>query len=303
MKYLFFVAITIASCGCNSNPVPADPNAKTNPKGQSTPHTTKQINLTILLDLSDRINPKKNPDSPEHFRKDTILIKDLTDYFLGQMQEKGTYMAKGKMRVVFLPNPPDPKINDAAKNLSIDLSRMDPEGKKKVYDNLGQTVSENIGIIYKNTIDQGKWPGSDIWRFFKNDVSDVAIEPDSNYRNLLVIFTDGYLFHEDSKDNSGNRYAYLTTELIEKYKLRNNDQWQEKMAKSDFGLISKRSDLEALEVLVLEVTPSAKHKDDDDIIHAVLQKWFTEMKVKKFKIINTDLPTNTKPKIDAFLKN
>ncbi|MVT11038.1 hypothetical protein [Chitinophaga tropicalis] len=297
MKYILLLAIILWGCGSDEKKPAAG--MTDNVKGKK---ADKQINLTILLDLSDRIDPAKNPDKPEHSQRDSALIDYLADYFLSQMKANGTYMAKGKMRVIFHPNPPDPGINQAATKLSIDLSKMDSKGKKNIYETLKHTVSDNISSIYSTTIRQAAWPGSDIWRFFKNDVNEIAIDPDSSYRNLLVIFTDGYLYHADSKDVVGNRYAYILPDLFDKYKLRNDVKWSEKIDKLDFGLISKRTDLDKLEVLVLEVTPSAKHKNDEDIIRKVMDKWFAEMGVKKWKIINSDLPETTEHKIESFLR-
>jgi len=265
--------------------------------------TGKQLNLTILLDLSDRIDSVTNPSQPQHYERDAILIDHLTNYFIREMESKGGHMAKGKMRVVFQPTPSDPNINDAAAKLKVDPSPMNPAAKKIVHDDFGSIVNENIGRIYSIPLSQSKWPGSDIWRFFKNDVKDVAVDGDTNYRNILVIFTDGYIYHDDSKDKIGNRFAYIIPELFDKYKLRNQGNIEQKIQQLDFGLITKRSDLQNLEVLVLEVTPSTGHKNDEDIIHSVLKKWFTEMKIKRWAIFNSDLPTTTKPKIDGFLNN
>lgn len=301
MKYIITLAIIL--WGCSSNEAPPSSDKTAGPPVVQTPETDKQINLTILLDLSDRIDPKTNPENPEHFQRDSALICYLTDQFLREMKSKGTYMAKGKMRLIFHPNPPDPGINQAAEKLNIDLSRMDTKSKKTTYDSLKHIVAENISTIYRATINQAKWPGSDIWRFFKNDVKEVAVDKDSGYRNILVIFTDGYIYHDDSKDKYENRYAYILPELFDTYQLRNNNNWSEKMDKLNFGLISKRSDLDQLEVLVLEISPSPNYKNDEDIIRKVMDKWFSEMKVKSWKILNSDLPEHSKQKIDKFLEN
>jgi len=301
MKYLFFLAM-ILLWSCKSDTVPSAERSATIANNTPAAKTDKQINLTILLDLSDRIDPQKNPARPGHFERDSALIGYLSEYFIGQMKTKGTYMAKGKMRVVFHPNPPDPAISQAATKLSVDLSKMDVKQKKVVYETLQQTVAENVSNIYNTTIRQATWPGSDIWRFFKNDVKEIAVDPDSGYRNLLVIFTDGYIYHADSKDNDKNRYAYILPELFDKYKLRKDNNWSKKMDDLDFGLISKRSDLDQLEVLVLEVTPSEKYKNDEDLIRKIMDKWFSEMNVRKWKIINSDLFGFTKQKIEGFLQ-
>lgn len=114
--------------------------------------------------------------------------------------------------------------------------------------------------------------------------------------------TDGYIYHRDSKDQNGNRYAYLLEENILKFKLRKNPNWEQELDKQDFGLITKRNDLESLEVLVLEISPSPNFKNDEDIIKAVLAKWFKEMKVKRSGMYNSDLPQYTKQHIDEFIK-
>ncbi len=56
-----------------------------------------------------------------------------------------------------------------------------------------------------------------------------------------------------------------------------------------------------LDVLVLEVNPSEKFKNDEDVIKEYLNKWFTEMNVNSYKLYNSDLPQYTKSKIDKFI--
>jgi hypothetical protein len=302
MKYLLLLFTPLLfSCGSKSpNNITGNTTASL-PGGPVTPNS-KQLNLTILLDLSDRIDPQQNPAQPAHYQRDSSLISYFTNYFIEQMKAKGTYMSKGKMRIIFYPTPKDPGINETAQKLNIDLTQMDVKGKKNVYETLPTTVASNISSVYNTVITQASWPGSDICRFFKRDVDYMAIEKDSNYRNLLVIFTDGYLYHPDSKEQKRNRYSYLLPQLLDQYKLRNDNDWSDKIDKLDFGLINDRADLDRLEVLVLEVNASEKHKNDEDIIRKVLGKWLSEMKVKKWEIFNSDLPSNTEHKIDIFLK-
>ncbi len=295
MKYMVIAAMLLWGCSSNDT-VPAEGG----PGGEQV-DTGKQINLTILLDLSDRIDPKQSPDNPAHFEKDSTLISYFTQYFLQDMETKGSYRARGKFRVVFCPNPPNRDIGLAAAELNIDLSKTDIKAKKAIHETMQHVVSWNVGRIYRSAINQQQWPGADIWRFFKNDVKDIAVDKDPNYRNILVVFTDGYIYHSDSKDKMGNRYAYILPDLLAKCKLRCAS-WSEKIDKMDFGLISKRSDLSQLEVLMLEISPSPKYRNDEDIIRKVLDKWFTEMKVKKWKVLNSDLPEFTKHKINDFLR-
>ena len=293
---LIFAILFTFGCGTKSDK-PQGGSVQTDKKVQQ-----EQLNISILLDLSDRIDTKKYPEKPEHFERDIANIKYITELFVKDMEKRGTFMAKGKIKVVFSPKPEDPNVNIFAEKLNVDLSTMDNKQKKEVHDNITSTFTTNLTNIYKSTISEQKWIGSDIWRFFKNDVKDYCVENKPNYRNILIILTDGYIYHLDSKDQIKNRFAYLLPENISKYKLRDNPNWEQDLAKQDFGLISKRNDLDCLEILVLEISPSPTHKNDEDIIKSVLNKWFKEMKIKRVAIFNSDLPEYTKTRINDFIK-
>ncbi|MBS1572367.1 MAG: hypothetical protein JST62_08260 [Bacteroidetes bacterium] len=272
--------------------------------GKSKPALTnddKQLNITFLLDLSDRIEPSKYPASPEHYQRDEAIVKNFVDIFKNDMNKKGGYKAKGKMRVIFSPQPQDANINRIASGLNIDLSKMQPAEKKNVFNELNNKFSGNLSKIYDLTLAQKNYIGSDIWRFFKNDVKDYAVTDDQNYRNILVIVTDGYVFHKDSKIQEKNRTSFLTPESIGANGLRNSD-WKQKFEQGDYGFITSRKDLQNLEVLVLEINPEGNNLKDEDIIKAYLSKWFEEMGIKKYEIYNSDLPVNTKTRIEKFLK-
>jgi hypothetical protein len=260
----------------------------------------KQLNITILLDLSDRIEPTKYPSSPEHFERDIEVVSYLTELFKNNMEKKGVFMAKGKIKVIFSPRPNDGEINDIASQLSIDLSEAKNKKEKKQILNLTENFKENLLKIYTKTIKTKQYRGSDVWRFFKNDVVDYCIEDDENYRNILVLITDGYLYHENSTDISDNRSSYLLPRNIESNGLRNSN-WRENFKNEDFGYITTRDDLNNLDILVLEINPSENHMNDEDIIKAYLSKWFKEMNINSFKLYNSDLPQYTKSKIEKFI--
>ena len=261
----------------------------------------KQLNITILLDLSDRIELTKYPSKPEHYERDIAIVNYFTEIFKKDMEKKGAFMANGKLKVIFSPRPNDEEINKIASELSIDLSKAkNTKEKKQIFDNVSSTFRKNLERIYTKTIETKNYPGSDIWRFFKNDVVDYAISEDKNYRNILVILTDGYLYHKDSKDKEGNRSMSLLPKDIKNNGFRSSN-WKDKFEKGEYGYISTRNDLKNLDVLVLEISPSPQAKDDEDVIKAYLTKWFNEMKVNKFELYNSDLPQYTKTRIDKFI--
>lgn len=300
----FLTIIVLILIGCGAE----DQKSQESPLVASTAKLGKQLNINILWDLSDRIDPLKNPASPDHYQRDIEIIKDLTVLFKQDMDRKGAYMSKGKIRVFFTPPPSDPNINSIAQDLSKDLSIYKGDGsnkeKKKIYDAITTQFIENANKIYSLTIDNNKakkdWDGSDIWRFFKNDV-DKVIDPDTSYRNVLVILTDGYIYHKDSREVKGTRTQYILPETLRPF--RNNSNWLQLFENKDYGLMGTGKNLSGLEVLVLEVTPSKNNKNDEDYIKAYLKKWFSEMGIKKAEVFSTDLPTYTKGRIESFIAN
>jgi len=261
----------------------------------------KQMNITLLLDLSDRIDPAMHPASPEHHERDKGVVNSVVAVFKDYMNKQGAYLAKGKIRVIINPLPRDGNINAIMEKTNIDLSEMKkPAEKKAVFETLEGIFSENISKIYDLAVQQKKYVGSDIWRFFKNDI-DLVIEDDPNYKNILVILTDGYIYHEDSVIKEKNRTSYIGSETLGRNGLRNNKNWRQKFDEGDYGFVATRKDLGNLQVLVLEVEPHSKHKGDEDIIKAYLSKWFEEMGVRKYEIYNSDLPTNTRKRIERFI--
>ena len=296
-KLSFFLLLSIIISSCNSN----DKKANNKEENSAVKKFGKQLNISILWDLSDRINPAIHKEQPSNSERDISIIKYFADYLKGDMDKKGAFMAKGKLKIFFSPNPSDPNINSLSSKLDVDLSSKDVKAKKEIYDNISSTFEQTAKQITDITIKTSKWDGSDIYRFFKNDVKDYCISRDTSYRNILVILTDGYIYHPQSKGRVGNKTEYILPELLSSLGLRNNPNFKSVIQTKNCGLISTRNDLNNLEILVLEVNSEPNHKDDEDVIKLYLKNWFNEMKAKPFEIYNTDLPENTKKRIADFL--
>lgn len=279
-------------------------NVKTNVSNESSASSTKtnvdkQLNISILLDLSDRVDTTEHPANPQHYVRDINVVKSIAEFFVTDMKRRGTFNSKGKIQVIFSPAPNDPNIDIFAQKLNVDCSSMTNPQKKNIYDNLSAIFSDNISKIYKQALADNQWPGCDIWSFFKNDV-DMCMEKDG-YRNILVLITDGYIYHADTKIQENNKYSWILPELLKTYNLRGNPQWEAQLNKTKFGLIAERNDLANLEVLVLEVTPSSnQYKMDEDILKGIITNWLTEMGVIRKAIFFSDLPVYTKRRITDF---
>jgi hypothetical protein len=262
----------------------------------------RQLSLCILLDLSQRVEPSVYPATPSHLERDLAVVGSLVGLFKEEMKEKKAALALGRIRTVFMPIPNDPEVNSHAQRLNIDLSAMHVKARHDVYNNIEAQYEESLRAIYTRILSEKRYIGADVWRFFKEGrVRDLCMADPSRYRNVLVIVTDGYIYHLDSRDKNGNRTAYITGPHLAASGLRNNVQWRNRFESQDFGLISTGQKLDGLEVLVVEVNPSAAHPNDYDIIDAYLAKWFSEMGVSKYRQVKTDLPTNTVPVIKQTL--
>ena len=304
MKQIFLPVLTIVILlinGCVSDNNKA---TQENDTIETKSASDKQLNITILLDLSDRIEPTKYPAKPEHFERDIAIVNYFTEYFKKDMEKRGTFKSKGKLKVVFSPRPQDNEINEIASKLKVDLKNKTPKEKKVVYETVSDNFKENLTKIYLKTIDTKNYLGSDIWRFFKNDVKDYCVDENENYRNILVIITDGYIYHVDSKGLKDQRSQFLTPEFISSQKnnlIGNLKNVKERIKKYDYGYMTTRNDLNNLEILVLEINPTPKRKNDEDVIKEYLNKWFTEMNVKRFALYNSDLPEYTKERIRKYM--
>lgn len=288
LSYITIVVTLLIACGA--------PNDNSSNNSNKDTEKEKQLNISILLDLSDRINPQINPNAQNN---DIENIKTVTECFRVNMKRLNAYNAKGKIRVFLVPPPQNSNINSIVNMLNIDCSKMDNKGRKEVYDTLTSLYAKNLENIYNETISTSEWIGSDIWRFFKDDVKDYCIEDSPNYRNILIILTDGYLYHEQSKYNYANRFTYLLNGNLANYRKQN---WKMLVEQNDFGLMAERDDLNELEVLVLEVKAEKQNnKIDEDILPFVLKKWFSEMNVSRYEVYRSDLPANTKSRIERFL--
>lgn len=298
-KYsLITITLFVLLSACKDDTL--DTNSRTFPISEK--KQAKQLNISILWDLSDRISPSKQKVMPSQVDRDIAILKYFTEYFKKDMESKGAYLSKGKLNVFFSPTPADTGINALASKLAVDLSTIDSKGKKQVHDQISSDFVESGKLIAESTIRSSTWEGSDIYRFFKNDVLDYCVSKDTSYRNILVIITDGYLSHKNSMGKIGTQSEYILPSLLSSLGLSNNPNFKSVIDAKNCGLICTRNDLNKLEILVLEINSEDNHKNDEDVIKLYLQNWFAKMGVKHADIYNTDLPENTERRIANFLQ-
>lgn len=261
--------VSLAVCeGCKPEP----------PKPQIEP---KHLNISIYLDLSDRIVRNMAP-SPKD--RDIEIVKHITEIVKKHTIDQRILPSKDRIKVFFYPAPANPKIALLSDNLEMDMGDAQPAEKKKILATFQDQFINSLNQIYNATIQNQNWIGSDIWGFFKKQVDQYCIKP--NMRNIIVILTDGYIYHNQNKIQQGNKSSFILPQTL---------------ADPKAGLIVSRKGLDNLEVLVLEVNPyTPTHQGQ---MESILQDWFTGMGVKHLYIGETDLPTNTKDIIDNFISS
>lgn len=253
----------------------------------------QNLNISFLLDLSDRIDPKKNPGI---YQRDVEHIKSVEAAFITHVQKKKIMLLNDQMQVFFEPIPSKPDINKLSEQLMVYFNKATPKGKIAT---VNKTYADVPSKIYQSAIKDNFYVGSDTWRFFKSKVKKYCIK--NNYRNILVILTDGYMFYKGTITEDKNMTTYLTPELIKEKKLTGAN-FKDVMKKSNLGFIPATNGLNELEVLVLGINPSKNNPFEEDVINQFWSDWFKAMNVKKFSINTTDLPVFVDHVIRDFIK-
>lgn len=286
MKKIFYLLLIISLASCCKE----EANKTTGTTNDSIIPDPNNINVSILIDLSDRIDPKTNPNpTMQYFQRDTEYIKAIEKGFLNHIKTKRIITYNDQMQVFFNPEPSDPKMNEFTKDLKVSF---DKNTSKDYFSSVEKKYSELPLNIYQSAINDGKFVGSDTWEFFRNKVKDYCIKDD--HRNILFILTDGYMYHEDSKFSQEKKTSYLTSKLIKANNLTDSD-FKTTIEKNNLGFVKANDNLNNLEVIVLGINPEKGNPFEEGAIKEYWENWFKEMKIKNYQIKSADLPSNLEP--------
>lgn len=253
------------------------------------------LNISILIDLSDRINPEKYPNpAMEFFERDLGYIHSVAQSFELHLRNKRSIKIDDHIQLYIDPEPADSDLNEKINSLNMTFTKSN--AKRDIIMNTSVIYDSISKQIFNSAIDDNNYVGSDIWGFFKNNVKDFCIE--KNHRNILVILTDGYLYHKNTKLRDNNLTSYLRPQDIRNFKL-NKPDWEERINIQNFGFIPANDNLQELEVLVLGINPDPKNPYEQDVIFKYWNNWFEKMNVKNFEIKKANLPAN----MDQIIKN
>lgn len=254
-----------------------------NPEIEASTNTISQpLNLSIYLDLSDRIKPN-GTDALSQKDKDIAIVDYLANYIKERAVAMKILPCKDRIKVFFYPEPDDAKVALLSDKLELDLGATAMNEKKKKLISFTDEFKNSLEQIYSSTIQTSNWLGSDIWGFFNKPIKNYCIK--NGYRNVLVVLTDGYIYHASNKRSNGNSHTFILPQTL-----------RDKSS----SLISGDSNLENVEVLMLELNPNPV--TDQAKMEQVITDWLRNMKVKNCYVGETDVPSNTKMIIENFLK-
>ncbi|CAM4255078.1 hypothetical protein [Zobellia nedashkovskayae] len=252
------------------------------------------LNISVFLDLSDRIT------QPKTIQKDTEYLKSISKAFTNHVKTKKLILLQDQIQLYFNPEPTNNTINSVAEKLHIEFDKNSPKAKITETEELyaGQPA-EIYNLALADAENPKDFPGSDIWQFFKYNVKDYTIS--NCHRNILVILTDGYMYHENSQMKEGNLSSYLTPKSLDRLPLANS-KWETTLNEKEYGFIKANENLEDLEVLVIGVESlNPKNPYAIDVMRAYWTNWFNEMGIQKFKIQNADLASSVEKVIEGFV--
>lgn len=290
--------LTLLSCK-NEKQQPKQPENRFTDKLQKLSVNRPNLNISLLLDLSDRIDPDKYPNpSMEYYERDLGYINSIVESFEIHLRNKRTITINDHIQMYLDPEPSDKNLNQKMERLNLSFNK-DNASKRNII-GISQTYDSIVRLIYESAIKEKEYIGSDIWRFFKTKVKDFCIE--DNHRNILIILTDGYVFHENTKIKEANQTSYLIPQTIRDYSL-NNSNWKARMEQNKFGFINATDGLEKLEILVLGIHPDSRNPYEEDVINYYWSNWLQRMGVKNFEIKTAHLPAAMDQIIKDFILN
>lgn len=255
------------------------------------PHEPKPLNLTVYLDLSNRlvVSPDLQQKGYSQKDRDLAIVDLLAQKFFEHSRDSFKLIrSRDIFEVITYPVPSGGDINTLLEELKTDCPSYgkDHGARSKRLRTMKDSIHNTLNTIYDRTISEQQWPGADIWGFFSNGAARTRCVR-KGYRNVLVVITDGYIYHKNNRIDRGNAHSYILNTTL---------------ADSTASLIVQAKDLGDLEVLFMELERPAAHPEYRDRQRKVLGDWLGAMGVTRYELVDTDVPANLTRYIENFLK-
>jgi hypothetical protein len=297
---LLSVMLMLVSCGDTDKPAEETeqkpPVLITNATSVIIPNDPRHLNISILIDLSNRIDPAVDPKQPDQFERDLSIVRHFGNMFKQDVTRHTTFQTNASLKVYFHPEPNDPVISHAAQQLVAECRSGNQAEVARVnrmtYQSLDSNLMHGMRSIYDKARLSKYYPGSNIWRFMKDEATFKCIRDTSKFRNILVILTDGYMYYQNELHKEGNRFSYIERNMPHVARFRKSSNVEQDLEKDDFGFLGFNHQLPGLEVLVMEMSPLVDFPQDFDIMKAYWSKWLRELGIKKFGLFKSEQPAH-----------
>ena len=255
------------------------------------------VNIIVILDTSDRVSEKKNPGQVE---RDKEIVRSIVNLF---DQLVSDHFATLKMvdpiehphRLTFVV-PEQPGRPPIPQHIMKKLTIKDQGGGKDPFIRQIKVLLEGIDELYASVIEQNKFPGTDIWKWF-DDYAKYYLPDGVN--NCVICLSDGYLNFDKDIEEVRTPGTYMQVK-----RLRGLRNWTQEFQ----GLSPIDEDFSA-KFLMIEIALQKKDNDtgveyaeDFDIIKRYWETWFNSMGIMETEFIkkglNTDILETT---IESFI--
>jgi hypothetical protein len=240
-----------------------------------TENSTKNYNIIVLLDLSDRIKVDNQAE------RDKKIITSLLDSFEGRQDKFGYTLNDSFIISIAQYENSNIKLSTATKDLRIEMAGLD----KPDFDEKKDAFLKNIDTLYQQAGNNSE-SSSDIYRFFQYSLSNV-LKPSKDFNNKLIILTDGYMSFQ-GKRSKGTFIAEGDLEV-----LRNSgSDWEHIFHKNNMGLDASQINVDTrnLQIMLLEMNPKNSSVNELNFLKTFWKNWFEAMGVYDPTFIQCENP-------------
>ncbi|MCU4177324.1 hypothetical protein [Carboxylicivirga sp. N1Y90] len=312
MSKIILPILLIAFCSCAVEKKEADP-------GDATP--IYHNNITIAPDLSNRVDMQIHPKPVLDIAIIEKFLSDIEPFYIHTNHR--TMNQLDQFHLSFINKGLIKLYNANTSLLEIDFASFKNQGdriafvkNRAPYENSGLkemivAFKKECNGIYSRAVENTS--GADIWTYFNKGIGIKHVRPASapklyskeyfqdRYKNVLVLFTDGYmesgLSANAAQGNSRNLSYDLSQSRVKRFraafKQSGMDDMEAFFKENGYGIVPVNNPyLKDLEVIVMEMYDRSLtdagnatiHPTDSEILELFWSDWLTKSGVKRFEL-------------------
>lgn len=272
--------------------------------GKNTVSTVSEaVNIVIILDISDRIDPSSNAyTSKDQAQRDIKIIEYIADWYLNELVLKHLdqrVLDPGRVpHELTIAIPKQPKAPLIPSNITENLVIKDSKTRKDLeeFKDKKAAMIQSIRKLYKWK--DNPFTGADIWGWF-NNYAKYVLKKDG-FHNYIICLSDGYLkFNPDIE----KKLKFMDIPKLRDER-KNNPKWKDKITplppiKEDFSNYN-------IKFMMVEIHPRVdkeigiENPADFEIIEAHWQEWLNSIGITNAELHRQIEIERLKEVIDSF---